>query len=100
VWLGGAARNPEMTDIEVDHTRDPAAAIVVAPLADIPLSIGLDDASFDVTWLSSCGTMHDFDLPTAYLRVEADDPMTGELALVVRDSGGGVSWRVWQIQAQ
>lgn len=100
VWLGGAAANPAITDVEIDRAAARAAALVVAPLRDVPLSITLDDASYDVTWLSSCGTMHDFDLPTALLRVEAGDPTTGQLALVVRDSAGGVSWRVWPITAQ
>jgi hypothetical protein len=99
VWLGGAAVNPTMTDIEIDHARATATEVVVAPLQDIPLSSGLDDAHYDVTWLSSCGTMHDFDLPDAYLRIEADDPASGELALVVRDSSGGVTWQVWLIRA-
>jgi hypothetical protein len=100
VWLGGAAANPAMADVEIDHAAATASALVIAPLRDVPLSIPLDDAAYDVTWLSSCGTMHDFDLPTAYLHVEADDPTSGELALVVRDSDGGVSWRVWPIEAR
>jgi hypothetical protein len=98
VWLGGTAANPEMVDIDIDRAGDPSA-ITVAALRDVPLAIALDDASYDVTWLSSCGTMHDFDLPTAYLRVEVDDPQAGQLALVVRDAAGGVNWRIWPIAA-
>jgi len=100
VWLGATAANPAMTSIEIDRATATAPAVVVAALRDIPLSIALDDQRYDVTWLSSCGTMHDFDLPSAYLRVEADDPMAGQLALVVRDSDGGVSWRIWPIEAR
>jgi hypothetical protein len=100
VWLGGAAANPAMAGIEIDHASATAAELVVAPRQDIALSIGVDDVHHDVTWLSSCGTVHDFDLPTAYLRVEDGDPASGELALVVRDDAGGVSWRVWPIQAR
>ena len=102
VWLGGSgdAPNPAMTDVTIDHGDQGDAEIVVDPLVDVPLSIGVDDVSYDVTWLSSCGTMHDFDLPTAYLRVEADDPTTGQLALVLRDASGGVSWRVWSIHTR
>jgi hypothetical protein len=100
VWLGGAAANPAMTDVQIDRVAATAAALVVAPLRDVPLSIALDDASYDVTWLSSCGTMHDFDLPAAFLRVEAGDATTGQLALVVRDSAGGVSWQVWPVTAR
>ena len=99
VWLGGAATNPTMPDIEIDHARAAATEVVIAPRQDIPLSIRIDDTHYDVTWLSSCGTMHDFDLPNAYLQVEDGDPASGELAVVVRDSFGGVSWQVWPIRA-
>ena len=44
--------------------------------------------------------MHDFDLPQAYLRVELEDPASGELAVVRRDPRGGVAWRVWPIRAE
>jgi hypothetical protein len=44
--------------------------------------------------------MHDFDLPRAYLEVEAGDPAAGELAVVVRDAHGGVSWQTWPIHAE
>jgi hypothetical protein len=100
VRLGGAADNPVMTDVQIDRASPGGAPIVVAPLIDVPLAILLDDATYDVTWLSSCGTMHDFDLPTAHLRVEADDPHVGQLVLVVRDGSGGVAWRVWSIDAR
>lgn len=100
VWLGGTAVNPAITGVEIDRASATATELVVAPLQDIPLSIGLDDAHHDVTWLSSCGTVHDFDLPNAYLRIEADDATSGEFAIVVRDSSGGVSWQVWSIRSE
>lgn len=100
VRLGGAADNPTMTDVQIDRASPGNAPVVVAPLVDVPLTIPLDDATYDVTWLSSCGTMHDFDLPTAHLRVEADDPQAGQLVLVVRDASGGVNWRVWSIDTR
>jgi hypothetical protein len=100
VRLGGAAANPTMTDVQIDRASPGTAPVVVAPLLDVPLAIPLDDTIYDVTWLSSCGTMHDFDLPTAHLRVEADDPHAGQLVLVVRDAFGGVNWRVWPIEAR
>jgi hypothetical protein len=100
VRLGGAADNPAMTDVQIDRASPGSAPVVVAPLVDVPLTIPLDDATYDVTWLSSCGTMHDFDLPAAHLRVEADDPHDGQLVLVVRDAFGGVNWRVWSIDAR
>jgi len=102
VWLGATGADPTMPDVKIDGASAAAAAaeLVVAPLVDVPLSVPLDDASYDVTWLSSCGTMHDFDLPAAYLRVEADDPAEGQLAVVIRDASGGVAWRVWPIRAR
>ena len=100
VWLGGEGANPAMSDVAIDRTTAGAAEIVVDPGVDVPLSIGVDDATYDVTWLSSCGTMHDFDLPSAYLRVESDDPTSGQLALVLRDATGGVSWRIWPIRTR
>ncbi|HET7505401.1 MAG TPA: hypothetical protein VFK02_30485 [Kofleriaceae bacterium] len=89
VWLGAAAANPAMTDIEIDHAPATDAELAITAQADIALSIPLPDERYDVTWLSSCGTMHDFDLPTARLRVEPDDRAAGQLALVVRDADGG-----------
>jgi hypothetical protein len=44
--------------------------------------------------------MHDFDLSRAYLRIEPDDVHAGELVLVLRDPRGGVSWRIWPLQAE
>jgi hypothetical protein len=100
VWLGGDADNPAMTGVTIDRATAGAAEIVVDPGVDVPLSIGVDDATYDVTWLSSCGTMHDFDLPSAHLRVEADDPTRGQLVLVVRDATGGVNWQIWPIRTR
>lgn len=99
VWLGSAAANPAMTDIDVNQQGEPTAPITITPDTKVPMSIALDDEHYDVTWLSSCGTMHDFDLPTAYLRIEKDDPTAGQLVLVVRDASGGVNWKIWSIGA-
>lgn len=100
VWLGMAGANPALDEMLVDGA--PAAArseLVVGKLVDVPLSVAaeIDDT---VNWLTSCGTMHDFDLPQAYLRVEVEDPTDGELAVVRRDPRGGVAWRVWPIRAE
>ena len=73
--------------------------LTVGQLVDVPVAVDFDD-SYVVNWLTSCGTMHDFDLPNAYLRVEAEDPKTGTLGVVVRDEIGGVAWRLWPITAE
>jgi len=100
VWLGDAADNPTLQGLMIDDAPPPTGGIVVPPLTDIHLFVEADDAVDIVNWLSSCGSMHDFDLHTAYLRVEKDDPTMGELAVVLRDAAGGVAWQVWPIQAQ
>jgi hypothetical protein len=99
VWLGDQAQNPAMAGIQINNVTPTEAEIVIAPDVDVPLSINLSDVDYDVTWLSSCGTMHDFDLPTARLRVEKNDPTSGQLAIVVRDARGGVNWQIWAIRA-
>jgi hypothetical protein len=100
VWLGEHADNPVLDPILVDGMDAKAmAALSVGAEVDVPLKVNFDD-SYVVNWLTSCGTMHDFDLPNAYLRVEPEDPKSGSLAVVVRDELGGVAWHVWPITAQ
>jgi hypothetical protein len=100
VWLGMSAQNPSLDAMMIDGVpADTRSEIVVGSLVDVPLSIAADEDD-DINWLTSCGTMHDFDLPQAYLRVELEDPKTGELAVVRRDPRGGVAWRVWPIRAE
>jgi hypothetical protein len=96
VWLGEAATNPPLADVRIDGA-DPADQLVLPAATDIPLAVAATDGVDNVTWLTSCGTMHDFDLSHAYLRIEPEDPQEGELVLVVRDPRGGVSWRVWEV---
>ncbi|HEX7843217.1 MAG TPA: hypothetical protein VF469_37355 [Kofleriaceae bacterium] len=100
VELGQAADNPPLNGILVDGKPPGDGELSVGKLVKVPLAIDADDVTYDVTWLTSCGTMHDFDLPRAYLEVEADDPAKGELAVVVRDASGGVSWKRWPIHAE
>ncbi|HSN27925.1 MAG TPA: hypothetical protein VLT45_16665 [Kofleriaceae bacterium] len=99
VWLGDSADNPTLDGVTVGDVA-PGASIIVPPLTDVHLFVNADDSVETVNWLTSCGSMHDFDLHKAYLRVEKDDPTTGELALVLRDGKGGVAWQVWPISAQ
>ncbi len=99
IWLGDHASNPTMPGIAIDRAAPPDA-VVVPPDTDVPLSVDVSDPAADVNWLTSCGTMHDFDLASAHLHVEPDDPATGQLALGVRDGHGGVSWQIWPIRAE
>jgi hypothetical protein len=104
ITLGQAAANPALDGLTIDgkpiDAAAPSAALTVGKLVNVPLSVHVSDADFDVTWMTSCGTMHDFDLPQGYLRVEADDPQAGELGVVLRDAHGGVAWKVWPIHAE
>ena len=101
VWLGELAYNPSLEPLTINGMDGLMLAdLTVGAGVDIPLTVELDAETYDVNWLTSCGTMHDFDLPRAYLRVEPEDPQAGSLAIVARDNVGGVSWRVWSIAAQ
>ena len=100
VWLGERTENPVLDPITIDSiVRTGTDPIVVAPAVDVRLAVVFDD-SYVVNWLTSAGTMHDFDLAKAYLRVEPEDPQSGTLGVVVRDDLGGVAWRVWPISAE
>ena len=102
VLLGGAASdNPSFPAITIQGAPAPAegSQIVIPALTDVPLAVDLSDVDFDINWLTSCGTMHDFDLPAGYVHIKADDPHAGQLVLVVRDSNDGVAWRIWPMQA-
>ena len=86
--LGQHADNPALGAVLVDGVdATTETALVVAPATDIPLEVAFADTD-DVNWLTSCGTMHDFDLATAYLRVEPEDPQSGTFGIVVRDTAG------------
>ncbi|MBA3542112.1 MAG: hypothetical protein H0T79_21030 [Deltaproteobacteria bacterium] len=99
VRLGVDGVNPVIGSPMVDgKPAAPGVELVVDSLVDVRLSVTLAE-KLEVNWLTSCGQMHDFDLPEAYLRVEQDDPTEGELAVVVRDRLGGVDWMVWPIRA-
>jgi len=99
VWLGDTADNPALTGVTVNGAA-PAAQIVVGKDVDVPLAIDADDSIQIVSWLTSCGTMHDFDLHLAHVHVLPADPQTGELAVVLRNPDGGVAWQVWPISAE
>ncbi len=99
VWLGQHTDNPVIDPITIDGMDGLVVSqLSVAAGVDIPLAVELD-SRYNINWLTSCGTMHDFDLARAYLRVEPEDRQSGTLALVVRDELGGVSWHMWPITA-
>jgi len=100
VQLGATAPNPTLGVMQFDGAAipPPDTELVVGSLVDVPMSVEALETD-DVNWLTSVGEMHDFDLPSAYLRVEEDNELPeGELAIVLRDDRGGVTWQVWPIR--
>jgi hypothetical protein len=100
VWLGQHTDNPVIDPVTIGGMDGLAQAQLTVPAGvDVPLVVSFD-ATYNINWLTSCGTMHDFDLAMAHLRVEPEDPHTGTLAVVVRDALGGVAWQLWPITAR
>jgi hypothetical protein len=100
VWLGEHADNPVINPILVDGVDvTTAPSVSVSAINDVPLSVDFDE-TYVVNWLSSCGTLHDFDLANAYLTVEPEDDTSGTLGVVVRDTLGGVAWHTLPITAE
>jgi hypothetical protein len=102
VFLGDAGDNPVLANVTIGGAPAPAAGqmITVPPDTDVHMSVDANDSVMLVDWLTSCGTMHDFDLHASYIHVLPDDPQSGELVLELRDNSGGVVWNVWPIAAQ
>lgn len=110
--LGAAAENPPLGPMTVDGTpvdsgagADPVATLALPTGVDVPLAVPADPPSAEqrgdeIAWLVSTGTLHDFDLPKAFLRLEPDDAPDGELVVVRRDPRGGVTWRSWAFRAE
>jgi len=100
VWLGQHTDNPVIDPVTIGGMDGLAQAQLTVPAGvDVPLAVSFD-ATYNINWLTSCGTMHDFDLAMAHLRIEPEDPHAGTLAIVVRDALGGVAWHLWPIAAQ
>lgn len=107
VWLGREGLNPSITMTIAGFEPPPPEETVVFPKAKGSasppktwLEVAADAERDNINWLTSCGVMHDFDLPRAYVTVEAEDRTEGQLALVLRDELGGVSWRIWNCRAE
>jgi hypothetical protein len=97
VWLGESRGNPTIGTVTVGG-QPPGTDIAVPEDVDVPLAIDADPKS-SVSWLTSCGTMHDDNEHAAFVHVLPKDRHQGELAVVVRDPNGGVAWQVWPIHS-
>ena len=97
IFLGATGENPSAPAMAIDG--QPAADQVIVPMEqDIYVSVNVEPGA-RVNWLTSCGSMFQDDVPTAFLRVLPDDEPSGQLAVVIRDPRGGVAWRVWPLSA-
>lgn len=103
VWLGEPSTNPVMPAVTVDGiavpVEDPASELVLPIGRDVYLHAEAADGQ-RVNWLTSVGTLFQDDVATSFLRIAPEDRRTGELVVVVRDSEGGVAWRVWPVRAE
>lgn len=99
VILGEARSNPSIDSATINGMRlADLSAITIDAAAETRLAV--DATTLDApSWLSSVGTVHDYDQPTAYITVDTKDLIDGEFALVYRDAKTGVTWRVWPIHA-
>jgi len=112
VWLGREGINPLLNGITLDGVEMPADQTeIVFPKGDMGkdamgkaiktrLAVEADEETDIINWLSSCGEVHDFDLPSSYVTFSTEDRTEGQFALVLRDPLGGVSWRVWNCRVE
>lgn len=98
VWLGASDDNPVVDNVTIDGVA-PAAMISVPFDQDVMLAIDVDP-SFGVHWFTSCGSLNNDDNEhAAILHVKPGDSTSGQLAVVVRDTIGGVGWQSWPISS-
>lgn len=97
IYLGASGLNPSAPAMAIDG--QPAADQLIVPIKqDVYVSVNVEPGS-RVNWLTSCGSLFQDDVATAFLRVLPEDRTEGQLAVVIRDAQGGVAWRVWPISA-
>lgn len=101
IWLGAAAENPVLDASVGSPLTEDSPSLTLPRDQDIELSIAATYPD-SVTWLTSCGTLHDFDLPRATLTIAADDkcPAPSALVVLLRTTNGGVTWRSWTLNVE
>lgn len=99
IFLGDAADNPGPGAVMVGGmAAAPDTPLTIPADVDVALSVAADPAAA-VSWLTSCGTMHDDDEHAAFVHVQPADSQAGELVVVVRATDGGVGWQRFPIEA-
>jgi hypothetical protein len=103
VWLGEPRSNPEMPAITIDGQSAPAPggdeSIVLPFDRDVYVSVDAPEGT-RINWLTNVGELFQDDVATAFVRVTGTDRLDGQLVVVMRDSEGGVVWRVWSVRAE
>jgi hypothetical protein len=103
VWLGEPSDNPAMPPVVVGDValapENDAAEVVVPIGEDTYLSVDVPDG-IRVNWLTNVGELFQDDVKRAFVRVQPDDKLTGQLVVVIRDDDGGVAWRVLPMRAE
>jgi hypothetical protein len=101
VWLGEPRPNPELPAITIDGQPAPAEGETIALPLDRDVYVSVDaPADARINWLTNVGTLFQDDVATAFVRVNAKDRLDGQLVVVLRDTEGGVVWRVWSVRAE
>jgi hypothetical protein len=105
VWLGEQRANPVLEGLTIEGMEMPpeGTPLVISAMKDYRtrFTVDADDEVNIISWLSSCGTVHDDDLRAASISVDKDDDCTdSQLAIVLRAPDGGVTWRLWPLTAQ
>jgi hypothetical protein len=103
VWLGEPSDNPVVPPIVVGDAvlaaEDDAAEVVVPIGTDTYVSVDVPDG-IRVNWLTNVGSLFQDDVARAFVRVQPDDKLAGQLVVVLRDNDGGVAWRVLPMRAE
>lgn len=99
VWLGEPAVNPDMPAITVADAPFAGDSVVVPKDKDVYLAVEVP-TGWHVNWLTSAGQLWQDDEPRSFIHIAPKDRQQGELACVIRDTEGGVVWKVWPISAQ
>lgn len=98
VWLGDQAAHPVVPPLSFDGAPVSGDVLAMSRDRDVYVSIAVEPGT-RVNWYTSCGTLFQDDVATAFLRLAADEPCDGELAVVMRSDAGGVAWQTWPIRA-
>ncbi|HEU5058869.1 MAG TPA: hypothetical protein VFU21_20185 [Kofleriaceae bacterium] len=100
VYLGSTGDNPALAGISLDGGREEDGVLVLQVGAEVSIAAegAAGDTELSFAWFTSAG---DIDL---YLSEEAtltpQEPGDGQLALVVRDERGGVTWTWRDVRAE